>query len=338
MITINRKGKSMKKLAAAVSMALVFASSAAMAEVYVGAKVGKSWLDDACRAGDVCEDESSTVGAYLGYQAFNWLSLEAGYDYLGKFSGAGLNDEKVTAITLAPKVSLPLTDAIALYAKVGGAYVDYGNKDDYSYLGAAGIEFNTDNNVTLRLEYQSLTDINNDLVRAAGNSATLGVSYKFGGSKAEPAPVIVQEVFVEEVVQPVVEPVVIPQEPETVVKHVPFQRLDSSSFAHNSTKLTAESTNQLDKLVKYLQAYPQADAEIIGHTDSTGAAAYNQKLSEKRAQVVADVVIAKGVDANRLTVKGEGENSPIASNDTVEGRKQNRRVDIVIPSFDYEVK
>ncbi|WP_217557726.1 OmpA family protein [Vibrio metschnikovii] len=326
----------MKKLAA-VSMTLIFTSSAATAEVYVGAKVGKY---DACRAGYVCEDKSSTVGAYLGYQAFNWLSLEAGYDYLGKFSGAGLNDEKVTAITLAPKVSLPLADSIALYAKVGGAYVDYGNKDDYSYLGAVGIEFNTDNNVTLRLEYQSLTDINNDLVRAAGNSATLGVSYKFGGSKAEPAPFIVQEVFAKEVAQPVVEPVVIPQEPETVVKHLPFQRLDSSSFsfAHNSTKLTAESTNQLDKLVKYLQAYPQADAEIIGHTDSTGAAAYNQKLSEKRAQVVADVVIAKGVDANRLTVKGKGENSPIASNDTVEGRKQNRRVNIVIPSFDYEVK
>ncbi len=178
----------MKKLAAIISATLLFASSAAVAEVYVGGKVGKSWLDDACLAGQSCEDDDQVVGAFLGYQANKWLSLEAGYDYLGKFTAAGLNDEKVQAVTLAPKLSIPLTEGIALYGKVGGAYVDYGSKDDYSYLGAAGLEFNTNHNVTMRLEYQNLTDINNDIVRARAETATLGIAYKFGGSE-EPAPV-----------------------------------------------------------------------------------------------------------------------------------------------------
>ncbi|MDE1253771.1 OmpA family protein [Vibrio aestuarianus] len=323
----------MKKLAAVISASLIFASSATMAEVYLGGKVGKSWLDDACRSVDTCDDDSSTVGVFLGYQALDWLSIEAGYDYLGEFSGAGLNDDKVNVITLAPKFSVPLGYGVELYAKVGGAYVDYGSEDDYSYLGAAGLEFNTDNNLTFRVEYQAITDINNDLVRAQGNSATLGVAYKFGGSKSEPEPMMVEEVIIEEVVE---EPVVV-VETTTVIKSVPFQSLDGSSFEHDSSTLTQQSEETLDKLVTYLNTYPQSRVEITGHTDSTGAAAYNQKLSEKRAQAVADAVIAKGIEASRITAKGEGESKPIASNDTVEGRKLNRRVDIVIPEFEYGV-
>jgi OOP family OmpA-OmpF porin len=70
------------------------------------------------------------------------------------------------------------------------------------------------------------------------------------------------------------------------------------------------------------------DIDIIGHTDSTGPADYNQGLSERRAQAVADYIISEGIDATIIDVSGEGENNPIASNDTAEGRAQNRRVDI----------
>ena len=70
------------------------------------------------------------------------------------------------------------------------------------------------------------------------------------------------------------------------------------------------------------------DIDIIGHTDSTGPAGYNQGLSERRAQSVADYIISEGIDAAIIDVSGEGENNPIASNDTAEGRAQNRRVDI----------
>ncbi len=70
------------------------------------------------------------------------------------------------------------------------------------------------------------------------------------------------------------------------------------------------------------------DIDIIGHTDSTGPAEYNQGLSERRAQAVADYIISEGIDAAIIDVSGEGENNPVASNDTAAGRAQNRRVDI----------
>jgi outer membrane protein OmpA-like peptidoglycan-associated protein len=70
--------------------------------------------------------------------------------------------------------------------------------------------------------------------------------------------------------------------------------------------------------------------QIIGHTDSDGEASYNQGLSERRANAVADVLQANGVNYSRIVTIGRGENNPVASNLTPEGKSQNRRVEIVI--------
>jgi OOP family OmpA-OmpF porin len=70
------------------------------------------------------------------------------------------------------------------------------------------------------------------------------------------------------------------------------------------------------------------DIDVVGHTDSTGPEDYNMGLSMRRAQAVADYIISEGVDASIIDVSGEGENNPIASNDTREGRAENRRVDV----------
>jgi OOP family OmpA-OmpF porin len=70
------------------------------------------------------------------------------------------------------------------------------------------------------------------------------------------------------------------------------------------------------------------DIDVIGHTDSTGPEDYNMDLSVRRAQAVADYIISEGIDASIIDVSGEGESNPIASNDTREGRAENRRVDI----------
>jgi OOP family OmpA-OmpF porin len=78
--------------------------------------------------------------------------------------------------------------------------------------------------------------------------------------------------------------------------------------------------------------------EVIGYTDTSGAAQYNQVVSEKRAQSVAATLEEKGIDASRITAKGEGENNPIASNETREGREKNRRVEVIVPAFDYQVQ
>ena len=325
----------MKKLVAMISASLMAASSSAIADVYLGGKIGQTWFDDSCRSGEACDDRDTTLGAYLGYNMNDWLAVEAGYDMLGKFTGVGLNDERVKAITLAPKFTLPISQHVGLYAKLGGAYVDYGSENDYSFLGAAGAEFAVSSNVSLRTEYQLLTDINNDQVRAEANTVSLGVSYRFGGNtqpatESESRPV--EEVaMIEE--EPIVE-----AEPKIVHKTFEFQKLDSNNFALNSAKLKEESKEQLNDLVLFLNEYPQANVVVTGHTDSSGAAAYNQTLSEKRAKAVADAIVERGIEPSRVSWKGEGENKPVASNATANGRELNRRVDIVIPEFEYSVK
>jgi outer membrane protein OmpA-like peptidoglycan-associated protein len=70
--------------------------------------------------------------------------------------------------------------------------------------------------------------------------------------------------------------------------------------------------------------------EVAGHTDSTGAASYNQRLSEQRAQTVARYLIGRDVNEDRMLVVGYGQDAPIASNDTHEGRQQNRRVELTL--------
>jgi len=320
----------MKKLAVLISASLAMVSTATLAEVYVGGKVGTTWLDDACISGAACDDDGGiTFGGYAGYQAFSWLGFELGYDYLGSFTGAGLDDNSVSAITLAPRISIPFTDTFSIYGKFGGAWVDYGSKDDYSYLGAAGIELNASKKVSVRLEYQAITDINNDLIRAQANTVSLGLSYKFGGADEEP---MVEPVpMVEEAPAPAPEPAV-------VTKTYPPQSLNSSSFANNSAVLTPEANAQLDTLVSFMNEHPESTVTFTGYTDSAGAAEYNLGLSEKRAQAAADSIMAKGIDESRITVKGEGEANPIATNSTPEGRAQNRRVEIYVPEFDYQVQ
>ena len=80
-------------------------------------------------------------------------------------------------------------------------------------------------------------------------------------------------------------------------------------------------------MVDYLNENPEFNVELQGHTDSTGPKAWNDTLSQMRADSVKDFLVAHGIAADRLTAKGYGSSDPIASNDTPEGRHQNRRVD-----------
>jgi len=88
----------------------------------------------------------------------------------------------------------------------------------------------------------------------------------------------------------------------------------------------------LDQVAQTLSSYDQTYIDVLGHTDSTGSDAYNQTLSDRRAQSVADYLAGHGVTRARIGVRGFGESQPIASNDTDLGRAENRRVEIkVVP-------
>lgn len=101
-------------------------------------------------------------------------------------------------------------------------------------------------------------------------------------------------------------------------------------FATDSTVLSGGLQSDLYTLAGSLNRYPNTTVNVIGHTDNVGAAAYNLDLSQRRAQAVASVLVNGGVATYRIRAIGRGEDAPIASNQTAEGRALNRRVEIVI--------
>jgi len=102
------------------------------------------------------------------------------------------------------------------------------------------------------------------------------------------------------------------------------------TFATDSADLNAQFFTVLNGVAKVLDEYQKTVIEVAGHTDSTGSAEYNQRLSERRAQTVAQYLTAKGVKPTRLITVGAGEQYPVATNDTPEGRQLNRRVELTI--------
>jgi len=101
-------------------------------------------------------------------------------------------------------------------------------------------------------------------------------------------------------------------------------------FSVNSSELTGQARENIRKLSTILNKYPDTNILVEGHTDSTGSTEHNQGLSERRAGAVSSFAMSQGVLGTRFSTVGYGENQPIVSNTTPEGRAQNRRVEIAI--------
>lgn len=101
-------------------------------------------------------------------------------------------------------------------------------------------------------------------------------------------------------------------------------------FSTGKADLSAASKESLLKFATSLRSNPDTDVKIYGHTDNTGSREVNQKLSEQRAESVDKYLIDNGVAASRMTTEGKAYDEPVASNETAEGRAQNRRVEIYI--------
>ena len=194
---------------------------------------------------------------------------------------------------------------------------------------------------------------------SAVHSLHTGLKLKlaFGKVKKAPVPVIlppkpdtvvktvVQTVVVRDtvtkentvVVRDTVEKVKVVRDTVVVIKEVPQEikdvmvELSNTLFAFNKFNLNDKAKAGLDKVAQWLSDNPDVNVEISGHTDSVGSDSYNQKLSEDRAKAVYEYFIHEGgISSKRLSYKGYGKSRPIASNDTEEGRQQNRRVELNI--------
>jgi outer membrane protein OmpA-like peptidoglycan-associated protein len=110
--------------------------------------------------------------------------------------------------------------------------------------------------------------------------------------------------------------------------------LGDTLFATGKSELKSGATANLDRVSDFLAEYPDRTAAIEGFTDSMGSEDSNQMLSERRADSVKRYLVGRGVQSNRLSSAGRGENAPVADNETPAGRQQNRRVEVVISEAD----
>lgn len=133
--------------------------------------------------------------------------------------------------------------------------------------------------------------------------------------KPAPAPVVIK--------QPEPKPEPVAEKPA----EAPFP-VFRGLFKTNSAELNDEAFGKLDLIVTYMKEHPAKRIIIEGHTDNQGSAAYNKRLSLKRAEAVKAYLVSKGIDAGRIEVIGYGEERPIADNGTADGRQANRRVEI----------
>lgn len=117
---------------------------------------------------------------------------------------------------------------------------------------------------------------------------------------------------------------------ERVGEGIVVEMSNNILFGFDSSDLSADAKRNLDNMIIVFKEYVDTDVEVQGHTDSSGSDSYNQRLSERRANAVANYLKARGIAASRLKVVGYGESTPKYSNDNESGRAQNRRVEFVI--------
>lgn len=212
-------------------------------------------------------------------------------------------------------------------ATIGGG-VQYSFSDRVALRGELAARYDKDNN-TLRGQFVGAEDHS----KYVDGIATIGLVIGFGGSTPPPPP-------------PAVEPP--PPPPPPPAEEAPANTdvvidLRGVNFKFDRPKAgeknidpalqepTSESIAILDQAVDVLTRNPSVRVQLDGHTDSVGSDEYNQKLSERRAQIVYDYLTSKGVSSSQIVgVRGFGESQPIDTNDTKEGRARNRRTELSV--------
>ena len=258
----------------------------------------------------------------VGYEHFG-LSL-LGYFYNNRSAGDyknGYDDE-----------GYHRREGLSLFARAGlgkmenESRIDYERVEDVHLHLGAGLEYGWANGFAGRAELISYDEdaklVSLGLLKRFGKVA----AYQAPAPEPKPAPVI----------KPKPKPAVVPApppppKPAPVVAPEPEPLyLPVVYFKHDKWELTDKSRQELNELAKTLSERQELRIAVRGHTDADGEAEYNQSLSKRRATFVARYLQSKGVQAERMVGKAYGEELPIADNESVEGKQQNRRVDFEI--------
>ncbi|WMQ73716.1 MAG: Outer membrane protein A [Sodalis sp.] len=322
----------MKKTAIALAVALAGFVTVAHAAPkddtwYTGGKLGWSQYHDTGYGFDNRIGNSPTrdgqlgAGTFVGYQANQYLGFELVYDWLGHMAHKGnVNNDsfKAQGISMAAKLSYPLSEDLDIYTRLGGMVWRADSKGAYdnsnsgrvndhdtgvSPLAAVGLEYAWTKNWATRLDYQWVNNIGDTGAigtRSDDSMLSVGVSYRFGQDEvAAPAPA-------------------------PVVQTKYFTLKSDVLFNFDRAALKPEGQQVLDQLYSQLSSMDQKDGSVIvlGYTDRIGSDAYNQKLSQARAQNVANYLVSKGIPFNKISTRGMGKSNPVTGNtcNSVKGR------------------
>lgn len=306
----------MKKTLLALSVALV-ATSTAYAAIpqsgTLGVRGGFAFVEDNSNNNvSISEDVGYGVGAYFGYNFTSWAGIEAGYDYFGNFEAkdkAGkTTDMRLRGPQFAARLALPLdADGSDIFLRAGGMFartaIESYHENNWAPLVGLGVQYNFSNGVGLRAGYDhvfnafSADDARYDNLDTDLGYGYVGLSYTFG--KAAPAPAVA------------------PAEPQKAEPQAYTYKLDAGAlFPFDGSTLSDDGKKQIADVVSHVnaQGLDGVSYDVKGHTDRLGSEQYNQKLSEKRAKSVADVLIANGVAEDNVTSVGYGESQPVTGN------------------------
>ena len=255
------------------------------------------------------------VKAGLGYE---WYTNTHPSDYDGLLLDAGLGMKAEITKQIALKL-----EALYMY-KMNNNGVDGSNGEVHNVAALAGLTFSFDAK---------------EAPVVAAVAAPVVAAVAAPEPKPEPKPVVVPAPQPAKAAAPVdsdKDGVFDPQDkcPDTPAGFkvdadgCPVKATLHLNFATNSNKVDAAGTAKVAAFASFLKDSSAYKASIVGHTDSTASDVYNQKLSEKRAEMVKEMLIKDGVDASRLSASGKGESQPVASNKTKQGRAENRRIEV----------
>lgn len=309
-------------------------------QFFIGAKGGYQWASD---DNYNHSDPSGAIwGAYGGLQFTPSWSWDLGYQYHHDLNvDATSVNVNTWLIESALRYDWYLQDNLSLYGRLGAAYWDMektqpslDNLDEtgFSPLGEIGMSYYMTPSLSMSVGYQYIDSIGKSSTgKYDSHAALISLAYTFG-RKAQSAPIETAPI-IESISEPEEEAVDTKSQPQTFTFSEKTVVLVLSS---DSIKLSDNLAQSLTEVASVLDTHPQARAVIVGHTDSSGTETYNQALSERRAQAVAVQLVDLGVTQEQLEWRGEGESNPIAENVTAEGRAKNRRVEVTIPSFQYQ--
>ena len=331
--------------------------------VYVGASVGqsKSHQDDQAVVRTLTgsntfntfsnDQKDRGFKLFVGKQLNQYFAIEGGYFDLGKFDmaatvpalGRGIAGEtRYRGVNLDLVGQLPLSQRISLLGRIGGQYTRtgtsfsgpaiavpnnrYSGDSDFGPKAGLGLEFKLSEALAIRAEAERSRV--NDAIGRRGNVDlySIGLVYKLGRPAAAPyvapAPVVVAEA-------PMAAPAPAPAPaPQPTSEKVSFAA--EALFDFDKAVVKPDGKAALDEMMAKLQGMNTEVMIAVGHTDSVGSDAYNNKLSLRRADAVKAYLVSKGLDPARLYTEGKGETQPIADKATAEGRAKNRRVNIEI--------